>query len=678
MAGPKFSDLLKAGGKIIPEEDSAPSDDGGYDDLPPYQEPEPLMSYSPEAALRAQKAAEIPDVGETETFFTGLTNAMPPGAARLRDMFQAVADRDVGERARLTPQAREELERLGPIETPGLPAEPLPQTAPEPPSILDNYRVVRDSRNERGAVGAELNPWADRLGTGAGIGLSVAAPLPGVRVPKVTRAAAGAGLAGRVASSPVAQRVASGVATGAAYGALGGATDGPADLTRGDVGGTVGDALRGGAQGAVWGAGGAAVGEGVRKYGPDIMRYLARVGARYNIQGNSDIAAATRKPMRDESVDQILDDDVMLPWSTTKQTYERIAVRAEEEGAELGRIVAALEKRGVKGPDANALAAKLLARSREEWARNLNPAESAVFSEAAEAIRQRGAAANRPPSDVSMPTGTAAPPGARQPQPRGPNGRFLKGEEKAAALAAQRANEPPAHLGFAQTEAMKSNAQRQARFDRINTTGLDEARQEIASTLRQANEDQVTAWASEAGRGRGDKIMAGKFKRQKGVTGNYLDAMAAAERGASKEVQRSPVGLKDTIIASSLGLDPITAQAAAAMNGGIMRRIPSTVAHYANRSYRALQNPGVSEDLARGFTEAVPLAAREVERRVDDETLEKVARATPEQLGEYAEPIRAAMAQGKDRLRAVDKVLRDTDPKYRQMRQHLGTAYIPD
>lgn len=536
-------------------------------------DPDTVRSISPEAEERAIRAMLAPQVGAGETALNNLVDAIPLGG-RLRDILQAIGDRDVGVRARLTPQAREELIRMG---------EEVPPTADEPRSILDTYRTVRDERRARTQAGTEQNPNAARLGTAGGIGLSIAAPLPAVKVAATAKAGKGAkGLARlrALTSTPAFSRLASATATGSAYGALSGATDGEADLTRGDIQGVLADTARGAVTGAAWGAAGGGVAEGARKIGPELLRRLSRVTGRYNAQGASDIAAAGRKPMRDESVDQLLDDDIFQPWSTTRQTYERISTAADKEGAELGRIVQELEKRGVKGPDARALADELLSRYKQEWKTNLNNAEPEVFRDAAEKLVERAGPA---PGEM----GPALP-----------------------------------NLGFAQAERIKSNAQRQARFDRINTTGLDEARQEIASRLRQANEDQVASWAGEKGRGRGDKIMAGKFKTQKKVVGNYLDAQAAAERGASKEMQRAPVGLKDTIIASSLGLDPLTAQAAAAMNAGVMRRVPSTVAWGAERLRGSLLSGRAAERLGVGGASFGPFAADEAERWADTQDLD--------------------------------------------------------
>lgn len=546
--------------------------------------PQTNASFSPAALERAMAAQEVPEVGAMETARNAALSAIPLGNF-ITNSVGALTNGIAGRRAHLTPKAQAELRAM---------SEEVPEQR-EGLSLIDNYRLIRDERRAREEAGIAQHPEAARLGTTAGIGLSIGAPLPGITV-----AGKGAGTAAKgasaierlkaLATSKAGGRVASGAATGAAYGALGGATDGDADLTRGDVSGTLRDTAGGAVNGLLWGASAGTAAEVARATLPGILRKLAISSGRYNIQGKSDIAAATRKPMRDESVEQVIDDGLMKPWSTTRKTYERIATESEKQGEKLGKLVAELEKRGVKGPEAEVLAQQLMSRYHATRHTNLNDAEAEVFRDAADKLKDRA----------------------------GPSLQAPKQEQ--------------GRLGFQQNERLKSNAQRQARYDRINTTGLDESRQEVASVLRQASEDAVDAWKAEPGRGRGDKIMAGKFKTQKGVTGNYLDALTAAERGASKQVQSSPTGLKDVITMAGMGLDPLSTQVLAAMNGGVMRRVPSTVSATATALRGSLLDGTAGRALAVGGAELGPYAADEARRwadgqDVDDKNLTTAQRA---------------------------------------------------
>lgn len=169
---------------------------------------------------------EPPKVGAAETFVNKAVG-MIPGANRLVDAVSAGlihAGSSGGERAKLTPQAEAELRAMG-------------EEVQEAPGLVDRYREVRDERAARTEVGGEQNPWAGRLGSLTGFGLSLAAPLP---------KAAGTGLGASVK-------------TGAGYGAFAGLTEGSADLTRGEAGQALEDTAKGAALGGLFGAGGHAL-----------------------------------------------------------------------------------------------------------------------------------------------------------------------------------------------------------------------------------------------------------------------------------------------------------------------------------------------------------------------------------------------------------------------------------
>jgi hypothetical protein len=55
-------------------------------------------------------------------------------------------------------------------------------------------------------------------------------------------------------------------------------------------------------------------------------------------------------------------------------------------------------------------------------------------------------------------------------------------------------------------------------------------------------------------------------------------------------------------------------------------------------------------------------------------SLEAVAKTAPETLGKYAGVVTSALARGPEALRAVEKVLNDTDPEWRTMRQKQASS----
>lgn len=204
-------------------------------------------------------------VGAGETFLNRAVNAIPLGKP-LTDVLatgvlQGAKAFGLGDPdARLTPEAALALELMG-EDVRGANRNSIPD-------VVDTYRNVRDTRDERTETGSEENPWAGRLGTATGVGLSLLAPLPKV-APK-GQGTAGAALPMRPISNPgvwqageffslpssqvLSQRALSGLLTGAGYGALSGLTNGKADLTRGEVLEGAGDAAKGALLGAGTGA----------------------------------------------------------------------------------------------------------------------------------------------------------------------------------------------------------------------------------------------------------------------------------------------------------------------------------------------------------------------------------------------------------------------------------------
>ena len=237
-----------------------PDEEDDLSDLIPAPPPEDEQQSSSSPATAQDDSNGLPQIGAGETFVNRAVNALPVGkptvdaivAAELqasrglgRMLPNALARRLPGviaePGARLTPQAKAELEAMG------TPAED--GTAP---GLLDTYRDVRDTRAARTELGSEQNPWAGRAGAGTGMLLSAGLPLPAFKA----GGEAATGLTGAVAAAArptVLKRALASAATGVGYGALGGLTDGSADLTRGDFKGAGRDALIGGAFGGALG-----------------------------------------------------------------------------------------------------------------------------------------------------------------------------------------------------------------------------------------------------------------------------------------------------------------------------------------------------------------------------------------------------------------------------------------
>jgi hypothetical protein len=519
-------------------------------------------TFTLEQLMRMGAQAETPPappprVGAAETFFNRAANAVPLGSITTDAIATAVMQAlrpDPG--ARLTPQARAELEAAG-------------ERVEEPPGLLDTYRDVRDTRRLRTSAGSQQNPNAARAGTATGIGLSIFAPLPKTSVGAV-RGHGGALAMGRAA------RVGNAVLTGGLHGGLSGLMEGESDLTRGDIDGVLGDTL----QGAMWGG---ALG-GVAGLGAEAVRPLAgalrrfAVGqAKKTVQGGSDIAAATRKPMSDDAAEEVLESGAIRPFSTTQATAARIETLAAERGATYGRILDELEQLGVQGPRARELADDIYRRYLEEYP---NYVTSKTIPEIYQRVAQNVDDAARP----------------------GPKGVV--------------AGPPRDRLGLRQTERIKQDLQDVAKFERLNANPSNEAYREISSTVRQANEDAISAAASAAPEGSRLRQVGESFEPVKAQLARTLEARHFARPGASKAEQRSAVGLKDYLLGAAAG-DPGAALGTALVSSVARNRAPSTLASGAFNLSEGLRTGELSAEVAAALAGGAELLGDEVQSRAD-------------------------------------------------------------
>lgn len=488
----------------------------------------------------------LPETSGPATFVRSGADAIPLGRQAVDLASAALLHQRPG--AVLTPQAKAQLAAMGEL--------------PEEKGFIDTYREVRDNNALLRAAGAQQNPWWSRAGTGTGLIASIAAGGPAARV--------GTGAAGRVASAGL---------TGAGYGTLNALTHGKADLTRpswetakqvgkdisgveqfqeagenmsrGEYGRMLLNLMSAGAPGGL--VSGLALGGATEAAAPYVAKAseaLAINRGRKVIQGNSDIAAAGRKPLSDEAVLQTLKEKLLKPFSDTKGTYLRIDKAAEEAGNVQGDIIKELEAMGVKGPDAQRLAYKFM----EGWER-----EAPV------------ATANKAVPDAYV---------------------------AEAGNAERLAKDTGGQFGLSQAEGYKRNLQKQARLDRLKQTGTEEAYEEMASMARQANEDAIAQAASVAGPGSRTAELGAQFVPAKQRTGNLLEARTFAERGASKAAQRQSIGLPDYIMGAATG-NPAAAFATAMGTSILRNRVPSATAAYSYALANALRSGAAPTQAAR-------------------------------------------------------------------------------
>lgn len=463
--------------------------------------------------------APPPQVGPAETYVNRAVGNIPLG--NLVTNLAATGALDAAARggtpATLTPQARAELAAMG-------------EDVPEEPGLVDRYRQVRDMRAERTEAGSQQNPWAGRLGAGTGFALSLAAPLPGVKV-GAPRGIPSAAIADRVS------KVLSGGATGAAYSGLNALTDGSADLTRGEVGEAAGEVARAVPTGALLGGAISAAAQQARPVAA-WLREKTRGGAitqgRDVIQGGASIAGATHRATSDDAVEEVLKSGLMK--STTQKTYEAIDKAAEQSGDEYGRILRELEARGVEGPRAAEMAGAVAKASETARRNNMkgDPTARTLLKES-RGLGEEARAADGLSSDLL------------------------------------------AHLPLSRAEKLKRSAQKMGRFERVRNSPGEEAYQDIGGILRTGIERSIGEAGRRSGPGTDVGDLAARFQPVKERTDRLLQAREGAERGATLVANRPSMGIKDLVLGSAAG-DPGSALATALVSSVARKRAASLAA----------------------------------------------------------------------------------------------------
>ncbi|HET9554351.1 MAG TPA: hypothetical protein VFP50_15420 [Anaeromyxobacteraceae bacterium] len=416
---------------------------------------------------------------------------------------------------------------------------------------LAEYRSSRDSARREDQTAREAHPLA-YLGGMVGGGAATAPLLPGG------------------AAKTAGQAAVQGAKLGAAAG-LGGSG---ADLTEGEVGQALGDTALGGALGAAVGAGTyylpKLVPAALQK-GSELLDRLGLSQARRALRGGAGEIAAT-KPVSDAAVRRALEEGAIRFGGTTQGAAERLADLLDNAGGDYRAAVEALEKAGVVGPAKETLVAALQARANGEAANSLGSRVPGYFAALARKAEELPASA-RLAGEVGVvpprPAGAVSEALARRVAdavPEGPNlqmGDLGEVIEAAPRPAPSLPTKPPSvgpaggysevgevierpveRLGLTQAENIKRSLQDAARkeYTRIGgNTDLGQAKKEAAALLRQAVEDAVDQQAGKA------PEAAAAFQPAKQRTGELIEALNAAEKGAARYANRKTIGLQDAV-----------------------------------------------------------------------------------------------------------------------------------
>jgi hypothetical protein len=278
------------------------------------------------------------------------------------------------------------------------------------------------------------------------------------------------------------------------------------------------------------------------------LRGTAINQGRKTLTGNS-APMATRKPLSDEAIQAAYDVGAIRPLGTVESAAERLTVAREAAGDRYAQIVAALEAKGIKGPNAILLARKLAAEADAIETNSLGSPAPGMYR------------------DISLELQ-----GLRQ----GMHGPVAGVPKVSPAPFADK------RLRLTQAEDMKRSLQRAAQGEYVKEGPQSlsgEAKTDLASTLRQAIEDAVTAQAHLA------PEEAAAFVPVKQRVGALIEASNAANRGAARAANRQQFGLGPKVLAGGALASGNVPGAAATLIGtsALRNRGPATLGWAANK-----------------------------------------------------------------------------------------------
>lgn len=411
-------------------------------------------------------------------------------------------------------------------------------------SAPTSYELVRDGARKANVKAEKAHPGYYFAGE---VGGGVASSLAPVGALAKGGAAVKVGL-GRALLRAMGSGAAMGAAAGAGNSEAELAGNGPAETNR---------LLLDSGIGAATGAGSSAIGYGVSKAAPLLLRTVGRKlekmginqGRRVLLNGADSLS---NKTTSDEAVAEALKSGGILPLGTTGGAAKRLAQKTEHQSQVYGEILDTLENNGVSGPDARELADQLLSRAAEEQ----------VSTGANKAVPQR----------------------------------FFREALNAENVADKRNG----RLGLRQAEKIKRELQNEARGEYHRAGGnssLGNAKMEIASIVRDANEKAIEQAGQAAPLESAVREASESFLPVKQRLSRLIEARNAADKGAAKVANRSSTGLSGKVAMMGAAATGDLGAAAQAAGGtsllqAILNRAGSTGASGGYFAGRGLQSLG--------------------------------------------------------------------------------------
>lgn len=323
--------------------------------------------------------------------------------------------------------------------------------------------------------------------------------------------------------------------------------------------------------GAAGGGAGGLTGGIVASKLPALLRFMrtkledagVAQGRRALLNGADSLSNKTQ--VSDDAVREALSSGAILPFGTTQGASKRLDALREQYGQTYGALLEELEKAGVPGANVHEVADRLLNRAAEtELTTGANKAVPRAFYREAQNVE-----------NVS-------------------NGKV--------------------NLLLTQAEKIKRDLQAAASSEYRKMGGskpLGEAKKEIASVYRKANEDAVEQAGQAAPDGSEVRTLADAFVPVKSRMGRIIEAGDAAERGATRTSNRSAIGLPEKIamaggIATGHPGQALSAVAGGGLTRALFNRGASTAAagsYWSSRAAKALadaaaRNPSLTRGVA--------------------------------------------------------------------------------
>lgn len=381
----------------------------------------------------------------------------------------------------------------------------VPRTAPEGASLGERFTNEMEGLRSRRAEGARRSPNASLAGMLAGGAAAAPALAGGAVLSKLAPAAEGV--------LPLLARAGAGIGDAALMNA---ASQASSNIDQ-DPGAAALQAAT-----SPWNAVGAAPAL-ASAAAPALTNGLEAIGINRGrrVLLNGADSLSNRRPLADASVREAIESGGIVPFGTTKGAAKRLDQIAERQGAEYGRIVAELEARGVKGPDATRLADRIVASAAESEPGTMIDAVPAAYLD--EAVRVSGKAGK------------------------------------------------DSRLGLTQSESLKRSLQTKAKYGKLEETPLNEARRDIARIFREANEEEIASSGAldrMTGGDAGIADLAERFVPVKQRLGRLMDASEAADRGAARVSQRGAFDLTENALAGAgaATMNPVLPAAALGKN----------------------------------------------------------------------------------------------------------------